>query len=132
MSPESPGRSATGGFGPALRALAATLHDAVLVRGALLRVELREELERRKHMLLLAAVAFALLHMAFLLLSVLVVAAWWDTHRIGAIGALLAFHLAVGLAVFARLRALVAASPAPLAATLGELNRDLAQLRGTR
>jgi len=132
MSPESPGRSATGGFGPALRALAGTLHDAVLVRGALLRVELREEFERRKHMLLLAALAFALLHMAFLLLSVLVVAAWWDTHRIGAIGTLLALHLAVGLAVFARLRALVAASPAPLAATLGELNRDLAQLRGTR
>ena len=132
MGLESPGRAAAGGFGPALRALAGTLHDAVLVRGALLRVELREEFERRKHMLLLAALAFALLHMAFLLLSVLVVAAYWDTHRIGAIGGLLAFHLAFGLAVLARLRARVAASPAPLAATLGELGRDLAQLRAAR
>jgi uncharacterized membrane protein YqjE len=131
MGAESPGRPAAGGFGPALRALAGTLHDAVLVRGALLRVELREEFERRKRMLLLAALAFALLHMAFLLLSVLVVAAYWDTHRIAAVGTLLALHLVVGLAVFARLRSLVAASPAPLAATLGELGRDLAQLRAT-
>ena len=129
---ESPGRTASGGFGPALRTLAGALHDAVLVRGALLRVELREEIERRKQMLLLAALAFALFHMAFLLLSVLVVVVYWDTHRIGAIGALLAFHLAFGLAVFARLRAAVAASPAPLAATLRELGRDLAQLRTTR
>ena len=132
MSAGSPGRPASGGFGPALRALAGTLHEAVRVRGALLRVELREEIERRKHMLLLAALAFALLHMAFLLLNVLVVAAFWDTHRIGAIGALLAFHLAFGLAVLARLRATAAASPAPFAATLGELGRDLAQLRATR
>lgn len=132
MGADSPGRYAAGGFGHALSALAATLHDAVLVRGALFRVELREEIERRKHMLLLAVLAFALFHMAFLLLNVLVVAAYWDTHRIGAIGALLAFHLALGLAVFARLRAAIAACPAPLAATLGELGRDLAQARAMR
>ena len=84
-------------------------------------------------MLLLAALAFALLHMAFVLLSVLVVAAYWDTHRhrrdrrpAGASTSLSAWRSSPGFAP------LVAASPAPLAATLGELNRDLAQLRGTR
>lgn len=132
MGAESPGPAATGGLGPALRALGGTLHDALRVRGALLRVELREEFERRKQMLLLAALAFALLHMAFVLLSALVVAAFWDTHRLAAIGTLLAVHLFLGLAIVARLRAAIAASPAPLAATLGELDRDLAELRGMR
>ena len=128
MSAGPAGQSAAGGLGQALRALGATLHEAVRVRGALLRVELGEEIERRKRTLLLAALAFAALHTAFLLLNALVVAAFWDTQRIGSIGALFAIDLLCGIALLARLRATVAASPAPFAASFAELDRDFAPM----
>ena len=128
MSAGPAGQPAVGGLGQALRALGATLHEAVRVRGALLRVELGEEIERRKRTLFLAALAFAALHTAFLLLNALVVAAFWDTHRLGALGVLLAVDLACGIALLARLRATVAASPAPFAASFAEFDRDFAPL----
>ncbi len=122
------GEPAAGGLGQALRALAATLHEAFRVRGALLRVELGEEIERRKRTLIMAALAFASLHTAFLLLNALVVVAFWDTHRLGALGTLAGLDLACGIAFLARLRAAAAASPAPFAASFAELERDFAPL----
>ena len=116
----------------ALRAIGGTLNDIVRVRGALFGVELREEVERRKHMLVLAALGVAFLHMALLLLTLLVVAAFWDTHRVGAIGAMAALYLACGAGALVRLRVNAEASPAPFAATLGELDQDLAGLRPPR
>jgi uncharacterized membrane protein YqjE len=119
---------ASGGLLDALRAIGATLHEMARVRGALFAVELGEEIERRKHMLVLAAFGVAFLHMALLLLTFLVAVVFWDTHRVGAIGAMTALYLACGGAALIALRAKVAASPAPFADTLGELNRDLAEL----
>ncbi|MCM2329567.1 MAG: phage holin family protein [Lysobacter sp.] len=128
MSAGPAGQPAAGGLVQALRALGATLHEAVRVRGALLRVELSEEIERRKRTLILAALAFAALHTAFLLLNALVVAAFWDTHRLAALAALAGLDLACGFALLARLRAAAAASPAPFAASFAELERDFAPL----
>jgi uncharacterized membrane protein YqjE len=121
-----------GGLLNALRAIGATLGETVRVRSALLGVELREELERRKGMLVLAVLAVTFLHMAMLLLTLLVAVVFWDTHRVGAVGIMAALYLAFGAAALIRLRIVVAASPAPFAATLGELDRDLADLRSPR
>ena len=123
---------ASGGLLDALRAIGATLNEIVRVRGALFSVELREEIERRKHMLALAVLGVAFLHMALLLLTFLVAVVFWDTHRVAAIGAMTALYLACGGAAFIRLRVNVAASPAPFAGTLGELDRDLTELSPPR
>jgi uncharacterized membrane protein YqjE len=128
MSARPSGSPASGGLMDALRAIGATLGEVVRVRGALFAVELREELQRGKHMLALAVLGVALLHMALVLLTLLVVVVFWDSHRIAAIGAMAALYLAGGAAAFLGLRA-KAASPAPFAASLGELEEDLARLQ---
>lgn len=109
----------------ALRAIGRTLGEVARVRGALFAVELREEIARRRSMLMLAALACVLLHMALLLASVLVLALFWDSHRIVAIATMTALYLGCGLAALLRLRAEAAASPAPFAASLAELDQDL-------
>jgi uncharacterized membrane protein YqjE len=125
MSSRSP---ASGGLGDALRAIGATLKEIVHVRGALFAVELREEVQRRKDLVVLAALGFVFLHMALLALTVLVAAMFWDTHRLAAIASMAALYLACGAGALIQLRARVAASPAPFAASLSELSEDLAQL----
>ena len=113
----------------ALRAMGGTLVEILEARGALFAVELGEELERRKRMLALAALGFAFLHTALLLATLLVAVVFWDEHRVAAIGAMTALYLGCGAAALRRLIAEAAASPAPFAATLGELEQDLACLR---
>jgi uncharacterized membrane protein YqjE len=131
MNARDPAQPSPAGFLAALRAFGATLCEAAGIRGSLLALELREEIERRKGMLLLAALAVAFLHIALLLATALVVIAFWETHRAGALGALAALYLAFGLAALAALRRRIAASPEPFAATRSELERDLEQLRAS-
>jgi uncharacterized membrane protein YqjE len=113
----------------ALRAFAATLEGTVRLRGQLFGVELREEIERRKQMLLLAVIGAVFLHMALVVLTFFVAVLFWDTHRIAALGAMALLYLALGAFAILRLRAAAAASPPPFAATLSELDKDLGVLR---
>jgi uncharacterized membrane protein YqjE len=129
MSARPAGSPDSGGLLDALRAIGRTLLEMAGVRGALFAVELREEIQRRKSMLVLAVLAIAFLHMAFLLVTLLVAVMFWDTHRLGAIGAMATLYLACGAIAFIRLRLAATASPAPFAATRRELTEDLAQLR---
>lgn len=122
---------ASRGLLEALRAVGGTLNEIVRIRGALFAVELGEEVERRKQMLVLAALGVVFLHTAFLLVTFLVAVVFWDTYRVAAIGAMAVVYLACGAAAFIRLRARIAASPEPFAATRGELRRDLAQVRSS-
>jgi uncharacterized membrane protein YqjE len=113
----------------ALRAIGATLNEAVRVRGALFYVELREEARRGRNMLALALIGAAFLHIALSLAAVLVAAVFWDTHRVEAIGLVALLYAACGGAALARLRAEALGSPAPFEASRAELARDLADLR---
>ena len=124
-TPDSPGLLR------ALRTMGGTLGEILRIRGALFAVEMREEVERRKRMLLLAALGFAFLHTALLVATLLVVVVFWDTHRIAAIGALAIIYLLCGTAAIHRLRDEAAASPAPFGATLAELEQDAADLRAS-
>lgn len=132
MDVRATGPAASGGMAGSLRALMAALGELLRVRGALVGAELREEIERRKQWLVMAVLAAVLLHMALLVLTALAVVAFWDTHRISALAAMAALYLAFGAGLLVRLRVAVAASPPPFAASLGELHRDLAQLRSPR
>ena len=113
----------------ALRVMGGTLNEILQTRAALVSVELREEIERRKRMLALAALGFAFLHMALLLATLLVTVVFWDTHRVAAIGAMTVLYLACGAVAVKRLRDEALASPAPFAASLAEVERDLASMR---
>jgi uncharacterized membrane protein YqjE len=129
MSATHPRDTAARGLLDSLRAVGETLVELVHVRGQLLGVELREEIERRRQALVLAAIAFAFLHVALLMLTLLVTVVFWDTHRVAAIAITTALYLALGVGTLVRLRTAIAAWPAPFAATLGELGRDFAGLR---
>ncbi len=132
MDVRAPGPATSRGIAGSLRALVAALGELLRVRGALIGVELREEFERRRQLLVMAVLAAAFLHMALLVLTALVAVAFWDTHRMGALAGMAALYLAGGAALLVRLRVTVAASPPPFAASLDELQRDLDQLRSPR
>jgi uncharacterized membrane protein YqjE len=130
MSVRSTPAPASAGLSDSLRAMGATLAEILQVRGALFALELQEEIDRRRSMLLLAVAGGVLLHMALLLAIALVVVAFWETHRLAALATMLAVCLGTGALLLARLRHAIAASPVPFADTRSELTRDLAQVAG--
>ena len=121
-----------GGLGDALRAIGGTLADMIRVRGALVSVEIAEEIERRKQQLMLGALAALFLHTAFLVATFVVAALFWDTHRFIALGALTLVYLALGAGAIALMARRARAAPAPFAATRRELEQDLAAWRQPR
>jgi uncharacterized membrane protein YqjE len=127
---EEPGKAA----GPldSLRALGATLVEAVETRVELALVELREEGERRKAMLVLAVTGALFLSLGLLLAAFFVVVFFWDTHRLEAIAGVTLLYLGIAAGAFLRLRANARSAPAPFEATLRELAADRDLLRGRR
>lgn len=127
MEPQQPA-----GTGPlaSLRALGATLLELIGTRAELAVVELREQGQRRSEELLLLVAGSLFLGLALLLGSLFVVAVFWDTHRLVAIGAITLLHLGIAAFAFVRLRASLRESPPPFEATLRELAADRELLRG--
>lgn len=124
QSPAGPGLAAS------LRALGATLLEAVGTRAELALVELREEGERRKQMLALALVGALFVALGLAFAGLFVVLLFWDTHRLAALGGVTLFYFAVAAGALAALRRRQRASPAPFEATLRELAADRAALAG--
>ena len=112
-----------------LRAVAGALVELAGTRIELALVELREQGELRKQLLVLAVTAVLFLSMAALLLAGLVVVFFWDMHRLAAAGGMTLLYLALGLAALARLRHRERNAPHPFEATLAELARDAELLR---
>jgi uncharacterized membrane protein YqjE len=82
------------------------------VRGSLFAVELAEEVERRKRLLILAATCAAFLQMALVLLSLLVAAVFRDTYRITSVAVMAIVYVGCGYGALARMRHEGAAGPA--------------------
>lgn len=115
-----------------LRGLGASLAALLHTRVELAVVELREEGERRKSMLVLAGVAAVFLTLAAAFLGFFVVVLFWETHRMLAAGAVAALWLGIGLYAFMQLQRMVRESPPPFEASLAELAKDLEALKGSR
>jgi uncharacterized membrane protein YqjE len=115
-----------------LRRLGAALLQLLGTRAELAIVELREEGERRKEMLLLALAAALFFALALLCASFMAVVIFWDTHRILALAGVTLFHAAVGAWALLRLRTRERTGPRPFEATLAELARDRELLGGAR
>jgi uncharacterized membrane protein YqjE len=118
------------GVKESLGALGADVAALVRVRLELLAIELKEASERQKRMLQWAIVAALFLAAGLLASGVLVVVLFWDSHRIAAIVAVCVAYLGMGAWAFLRLRDVAENSPAPLAATIAELERDIEMIRG--
>jgi uncharacterized membrane protein YqjE len=114
----------------ALRALGGTLLELVGTRAELAVVELREEAERRREMLVLALAGSVCLGIGLVLASLFVVVLFWDDHRLVALGGVTLVYFIAGGAAFLALRRKSRASPPPFEATLAEFERDRDILRG--
>jgi|GEM_PF-713574 len=124
-------RASGPGFLDNLRGAGATLLEIASVRAALFGVELREEIERRKRSLALTACASVLLHLVLMLITFLVAAIFWDTHRVAAIAVMAGTYLAVAAVILLVLRVESSAKPTAFEATLAELSHDLRDLRAS-
>jgi uncharacterized membrane protein YqjE len=113
-----------------LRALGATVMELVAARAELAMVELREQGESRKEIVVLAAVTGVFLALAMLLVTLFVLAIFWDTHRFAAIAGMALLYLGIAALAYARMRARIALAPAPFEATLREFAADREFLTG--
>jgi len=107
-----------------LRNLAATLVELLRTRFELLATELDEERIRLLQLLFWAAAAVFFLGVGILLLTVLAVAVFWDSHRITAIVVLAGVFLAAGIVMAIGVRNRMFARSRLFAASLQELQRD--------
>lgn len=106
-----------------LRGLAETLLGIAATRFDLLGVEVAEAKERLVALLVTAiALVFAFAFSA-LMLTLLVVALFWD-NRLAALAGCAVVYGAIGAWLWSRLRAQLAAHPPVFAATIAELNKD--------
>jgi uncharacterized membrane protein YqjE len=118
------GAARAGGLLSSIKKLVATLVAILQTRLELFANEVHAEGQRLAQMLLLGAAAVFFLACGVLLLTFLVIAMFWDTNRLLAIGGFAVLYLAIGagLAVAARGRA--AAGSRLFEASLGELKKD--------
>lgn len=127
---QAPGPGEAGaGIVQSVRNLAATLLAVFHTRLELLVTEIEEERVRLLQLLLWAAAALFCLGIAVMLLVLLLIALFWDTHRIAVIAALAAAFGAGGIAIALGARGLVQRRSRLFSATLDELARDKDQLR---
>ena len=130
MSDDSPGYAPAGGLRRALSRVGVAAVELIRTRIELASLEFSEGRERATQNIILAFVAGTFLAFAVLCASALVVIIFWDSHRVGAIAAVTAVHLVIGVGALLRLRAAERAAPPPFQATLAELERDRQWLAG--
>lgn len=105
--------------------IGATLIAMVQTRLELAAVEVQEEMQRFLGYIVLALVSLILFGVALLLAVLLVVAIFWDSYRLEAIGILAALFAVAGGAVALQVKRSFDARPRLLGATVAELNKDV-------
>ncbi|HEX7238399.1 MAG TPA: phage holin family protein [Gammaproteobacteria bacterium] len=130
--PAEPQQGPVGALFASIAKLLATAIGLAQTRLELLTTELQEEVHRVAEIMVYAVVALLAAGVGLFLLALVIIFAFWDTHRIAAsIGVTSAvFLIAIGAALI--LRAKVRAKPAMLDGTLAELKKDRASLMGKR
>jgi uncharacterized membrane protein YqjE len=114
-----------------LKAALAAVSSALHTRLELFVTELEEERERLKQALLLTLLLFFCLSFGFILLTIFLVALFWEKGWIFAIGGLAALYLAVGIAAAVMLRKKILTRPGLFPATLAELGKDRDRLKAS-
>lgn len=127
MAEES--QAASEGLFESLKTLSVSLVSIVHTRLELLSTDVAEEREQLTSFLVLVLVALGCFGVGVVLLAMLVVVAFWETHRLLALAGMTGLFLAagVGLGWFAMHR--VRTKPKLFEASLAELSKDRQQLR---
>jgi uncharacterized membrane protein YqjE len=121
------GRTA-GGLFDSLRALIATLVAMAHTRVELFGTEVEEEVRRVVALLLGGVLVLALASLALVFGGLVIIAAYWDTHRVAAtVGVAIGFIVLAAVAYLA-VRQRTRRQSRLLSSTLDELERDLALL----
>jgi len=117
------------GLFESLKTLSVSLVSIVHTRLELLSTDVAEEREQLTTFLVLGLVALGCLGVGVVLLAMLVVVAFWDTHRLLALSVMTGLFLVagIGLGWFALHR--VRTKPRLFEASLTELSKDRQQLR---
>lgn len=124
------------GYGPQgifhpLKSTVATLSSALHTRIELAVTEMEEERERLKQTLLLTLLLFFGFSLGIILLTIFVVALFWDGGWVYALGCLAFLYLGIGFVAALILRTKVSQRPKLLSATLAELAKDRDRLRAS-
>jgi uncharacterized membrane protein YqjE len=120
------------GFLRSLKAALAAVSSALHTRLELFVTELEEERERLKQALLLTLLLFFCFSFGFILLTIFLVALFWERGWIFAIGGLAALYLTVGIGAALMLRKKILIRPSLFPASLAELGKDRDRLKGIR
>jgi uncharacterized membrane protein YqjE len=118
--------SITAGFGR----IAGSVLDLARTRLELAAIELQEGAQRLLGYLAWAVAAAVLGLFALGLVILFVLVLFWDTHRLAAVGGMAVLFILGTVFAVARLRAGLAERPPMLPATLAELRKDAAALKG--
>lgn len=127
MAEES--HAASGGLFDSLRTLSVSLVGIVHTRLELLSVDIAEEGEHLTSMLVLGLVALFCFGVGIVLLSILIVVALWESHRLLALGGLAGLFLVTGAGVGWLALHKVRTKPRLFDASLTELVKDRQQLK---
>jgi uncharacterized membrane protein YqjE len=115
-----------------LRSIGPALIGLLRTRLELLGIELADEKERAARMAMLGALALLFAGLALLMVNVLVLAWFWDSHRYLAIIGLVVAYGGMALLCVMRLQTAVASRPPMFEATLAELKADVEALNRVR
>jgi uncharacterized membrane protein YqjE len=107
---------------------ASTLVAIAHTRLDLLSADIEEERVHVFTLLVLALAALFFIGVGVVLLAILLVAAFWDTHRLLVLGLLAGFFFAAGAVSVMVARHKARTKPRLFAASLSELNKDRQQL----
>jgi len=124
---DAPERTA-GGLFDSLRSLIATLVSIAHTRVELFGTEIEEEVHRAVALVVGAMLVLALASVALLFIGLIVIAAFWDTHRVAAAASVAVSFVTLALVAYIVVREKTRRRSRLLAATLGEFERDLQQL----
>lgn len=126
MAEES--HAAAGGLFESLKTLSVSLISIVHTRLELLSTDVAEEREHLTTLLVLVLVALFCLGVGVVLLAILIAVAFWESHRLVALGGLTGFFLtaSAGLGWLAMHK--VRTKPRLFEASLAELSKDRQQL----
>jgi len=122
-----PGRT-SGGLFDSLRALIATLVAMAHTRVELFSTEIEEELCRVVALVVGAMIVLVLSSLALLFSALVLIVAFWDTHRLAAAGSVAIGFTTLAVVSYFAVRERTRRRSRLLSATLGELEHDLRQL----
>lgn len=129
MADTGPGAESTPGLLASLQRLLATLLEILQTRIEIVATEFEEERVRLRELVVFGVLTLFFVSIGLTLVTLFVVAFYWDTHRVEVLGIVSFLYLALGgitgFCLYRRLKT----RPRLFAATVSELAKDREKLR---